>query len=251
MVESFDGSRQSIESSAAVSEAPIAMAAAPGWRVWFATPDGRVVPRRGTPSFGSLRSRPRASIVGMSATPSGKGYWLVAADGGVFSFGDARFYGSTGGLKLNRPVVGMSATPSGRGYWLVAADGGVFTFGDARFYGSTGALKLNRPIIGISATPTGRGYWLLAADGGVFSFGDARFHGSTGGLRLNQPIVGMSDTQSGRGYWLVAADGGVFSFGDARYYGSGVAFHAARGASFLGVAPGAHGYILGAVVPGH
>ena len=26
----------------------------------------------------------------MAATPNGRGYWLVASDGGVFSFGDAR-----------------------------------------------------------------------------------------------------------------------------------------------------------------
>ena len=68
---------------------------------------------------------------------------------------------------------------------------------------------------------------------------------------LNQPIVGMSATPSEFGYWLVAADGGVFSFGDASYYGSGVPFHAAADASFLGVAPDARGYTLGAVVPGY
>ena len=37
----------------------------------------------------------------------GKGYWLVAADGGVFSFGDASYYGSTGAMTLNRPIVGI------------------------------------------------------------------------------------------------------------------------------------------------
>ena len=37
-------------------------------------------------------------IVGMAATPDGGGYWLVASDGGIFTFGDARFYGSTGGI---------------------------------------------------------------------------------------------------------------------------------------------------------
>ena len=30
----------------------------------------------------------------MASTASGSGYWLVAIDGGVFSFGGARFYGS-------------------------------------------------------------------------------------------------------------------------------------------------------------
>ena len=36
------------------------------------------------------------------------GYWEVAADGGIFSFG-APFYGSTGSLHLNAPIVGMEA----------------------------------------------------------------------------------------------------------------------------------------------
>jgi len=44
----------------------------------------------------------------MASTPDGKGYWLVASDGGVFSFGDASFYGSMGGKPLNKPVVGMA-----------------------------------------------------------------------------------------------------------------------------------------------
>ncbi|HEX2698965.1 MAG TPA: kelch repeat-containing protein [Acidimicrobiales bacterium] len=148
------------------------------------------------------------------------GYWLVAADGGVFAFGSAPFRGSTGALRLNAPIVGMAPTPSGTGYWLVAADGGVFSFGGAPFRGSTGALRLNKPVVGMAATLTGNGYWLVAADGGVFAFGDAVFRGSTGALRLNAPVVGMASTPSGKGYWLVASDGGVFAFGDAPFRGS-------------------------------
>ncbi len=72
----------------------------------------------------------------MAATSSGHGYWLVASDGGIFSYGDAAFLGSTGSIHLNQPVVGMASAPSGGGYWLGAADGGVFTFGSAAFYGS-------------------------------------------------------------------------------------------------------------------
>ena len=60
-------------------------------------------------------------IVGMAATPSGHGYWLVASDGGMFTFGDAHFYGSTGAMHLNRPISGMARSASGRGYWLVAS----------------------------------------------------------------------------------------------------------------------------------
>jgi len=160
--------------------------------------------------------------VGIAATPSGKGYWLVGSDGGVFSFGDAAFYGSAGWMQLNKPIVGIAATPSGKGYWLVASDGGVFSFGDAGFYGSTGSLLLNRPIIGIASTPNGHGYWLAASDGGIFSFGDASFYGSTGSLHLNEPIIGIASTGDSRGYWLGASDGGIFSFGDAPFKGSSV-----------------------------
>src|ERR1700721_608534 len=46
-------------------------------------------------------------IVGMAATPTGRGYWLVAADGGIFSFGEAQFRGSMGAHPLNNPILGM------------------------------------------------------------------------------------------------------------------------------------------------
>ena len=38
------------------------------------------------------------------------GYWLVGSDGGIFSFGSANFYGSMGGITLQRPVVGIVPT---------------------------------------------------------------------------------------------------------------------------------------------
>ena len=103
--------------------------------------------------------------------PSGapNGYYLTASDGGVFTFGNLPFCGSTGAIGLNKPVVGMAATPDGGGYWLVASDGGIFSFGDATFYGSTGAIHLNQPIVGMAATPDGKGYWLVASDGGIFT----------------------------------------------------------------------------------
>ncbi|HVC71443.1 MAG TPA: protease pro-enzyme activation domain-containing protein [Acidimicrobiales bacterium] len=149
-----------------------------------------------------------------------RGYWTTASDGGVFSFGQVGYHGSTGGIRLQRPVVGIAPTASSQGYWLVASDGGVFSFGDAVFHGSTGGIRLDRPIVGMAASPDGGGYWLVASDGGVFSFGDAGFYGSTGGVRLNKPIVGMAATPDGQGYWLVASDGGVFAFGNAGFSGS-------------------------------
>ena len=129
----------------------------------------------------------------------------MASDGGVFSYGDARFYGSTGGIHLNQPVVGMAPTTDGNGYTLVASDGGVFAFGDAHFYGSTGGIHLNAPVVGMAATPTGHGYWLAASDGGIFSYGDATFFGSMGGQALTNPVAGIAPTHDGNGYWLLPA----------------------------------------------
>jgi hypothetical protein len=102
---------------------------------------------------------------------------LVGADGGIFTFGDAGFYGSEGGQKLNAPIVGMYPTPDDGGYWLVGADGGIFTFGDAGFYGSEGGQKLNAPIVGMVSNRDGTGYWLLGRDGGIFTF-NVPFNGS-------------------------------------------------------------------------
>jgi hypothetical protein len=187
-----------------------------------ALPDvaGSPVPFGNAGSLGAAPAQTAAPIVGMAATPNGGGYWLVGSDGGIFAFGNAPFFGSTGGLTLNKPIVGMAATPDGGGYWLVASDGGIFAFGDAKFFGSTGGLTLNKPIVGMAATPDGGGYWLVASDGGIFSFGDAPYLGSMGGQPLAQPVTGMAATPSGAGYSEVASDGGVFTFGDAKFLGS-------------------------------
>jgi hypothetical protein len=74
------------------------------------------------------------------------GYYLVAADGGVFSYG-VPFLGCKGGQVLNKPVVGMTAGSGG--YYLAAADGGVFNYGSP-FLGSQGGQTLSAPIVSIA-----------------------------------------------------------------------------------------------------
>jgi hypothetical protein len=111
-------------------------------------------------------------IVGMAADPASGGYWMVAADGGVFSF-DAPFFGSTGALHLDKPIVGIAATPDGGGYWMVASDGGIFAFGDASFEGSTSGQALSAPIVGMSSDDSSYGYWLVGSDGAIYPFGTA------------------------------------------------------------------------------
>ncbi len=173
-----------------------------------------------------------------------EGYWLVSSGGGIYNYGDAPFYGSTGGQHLNAPIVGMAATPDGQGYWLVASDGGIFTYGDASFYGSTGGLHLNAPIVGMAATPDGQGYWLVSSDGGIFAYGDATFYGSTGGMHLNQPVVAMTATPDGAGYWLVSSDGGIFAYGDAAFYGSTGGMHLNKPVVAMTATPDGAGYWL-------
>jgi hypothetical protein len=179
---------------------------------------------------------PGTHIGGSTITPVQPGYWIVGADGGVFSFGSAQFYGSAVNLKLQSPVVGIAPTPEGGGYWLVASDGGVFSFGDANFYGSIPGLgiapddstiphRLNAPIVGITPSHDGRGYFLVAADGGVFTFGDAKFEGSCpshGGC--SSGVAAMMTDGTGNGYWLVTYTGDVYAFGDATDYGGPAAY---------------------------
>jgi beta-lactamase family protein len=196
----------------------LALPAAPGGADAPVLPDA--VRSFGLAPLGDLSGgTPNRPVIAMASTADGGGYWLVASDGGIFSYGDAGFHGSTGGLVLAQPIVAMAADPATGGYWLVASDGGVFAF-DAPYDGSEGGQPLNQPIVGMAATPDGGGYWLVARDGGVFSFGDAAFHGSEGGQPLNAPVVGMASSADGGGYWTVASDGGIFSFGDAAFEGS-------------------------------
>ena len=145
------------------------------------------------------------------------GYWLVAADGGIFSFGNARFFGSMGGAPLVAPVTAMTATHSGDGYWLVAADGGIFSFGDAGFFGSMGGKDLNDPVVAMVASGDDQGYLMVGTDGGVFGFGDAPNFGTLGaGYGGNPddvpPIAGMALTPGGQGYWMLEPDGWSYSF---------------------------------------
>ncbi|HWF16505.1 MAG TPA: hypothetical protein VG244_10025, partial [Acidimicrobiales bacterium] len=135
-------------------------------------------------------------------------YWLVASDGGIFAYGDAQFYGSTGSIHLNQPIVGMAPTPDDGGYWLVAADGGIFAYGDAQFYGSTGNLHLVKPITAMATMPDGGGYWFTANDGGLFAYGNAPFLGAANSIGLDD-VVGMAiDGQA----TLQASTDGLFPF---------------------------------------
>ncbi|HEY4927583.1 MAG TPA: hypothetical protein VIH95_00405, partial [Acidimicrobiales bacterium] len=121
-----------------------------------------------------------------------------AADGGIFAYGDATFYGSTGNIHLTEPIVGMAATHSNHGYWLAAADGGIFAYGNAGYHGSLGSIPQSRPIVGMAATADGGGYWFTNDNGAVTALGDATYWGSTPQV-LSAPVVGITEaTGDGR-----------------------------------------------------
>jgi hypothetical protein len=176
-------------------------------------------------------SPPAPSPPAPAAPAPPHGYWLVGSDGGIFTFGSAQFYGSTGSLHLQRPVVGITPTANRGGYWLVASDGGIFAFGNAGYYGSIpgSGLKpagsglpqsLNAPIVGMVPSNDGGGYFMVASDGGVFAFGDARFEGSCPGIGgCSGAAVAVVPDATGNGYWVVTSTGAVYTFGDATNYG--------------------------------
>ena len=234
----------------------------------------------GTPAVPATPPGLNAAVVDLCTV--GRGYAMVAADGGVFCFG-CDFKGSLGSTVLNAPIVGMASSATGAGYWLAGGDGGVFAFGDAPFLGSMGHAP--KPAVGIARTRSGLGYWLADVNGGVYTFGDAPFlgglggqhlnapvvdidacglgyvltasdggvfcfgcdfHGSAGGSPLNQPVNAVCGTEDGTGYYLCAADGGIFAYGSAAFAGGMGGEHLNWPAVGLGLDPDGRGYWIGA-----
>jgi hypothetical protein len=168
------------------------------------------------PAGSGLPNSLNAPIVGMVPSHDQGGYFMVASDGGVFAFGDAKFAGSCPGIGgCSGAAVAVMPDASGNGYWLVSANGHVYTFGDAPYFGAPGGQA--SPITSAVATPDGKGYWILDGGGQVFAYGDAATLGSvtagaTGGFN---PATAIFATSDGGGYWVTDALGKVFTFGDA------------------------------------
>ena len=157
-------------------------------------------------------------VFSMAPTRLGHGYWLVARDGGIFTFGDAHFYGSTGDLVLNQPMVGITASPTGKGYRMVARDGGIFSFGDVPFYGSLPGRGVNvTDVVGMAQTPTDTGYWIARSDGQVDAFGKALTFRHYVASPCD-PVTAIFAHPVRQGYRLVLRSGATISFGA---YGAG------------------------------
>jgi len=151
----------------------------------------------------------------MLATRAGRGYWLGAADGGVFTFGDARFDGSAANLSLSQPIAGFVASPSGGGYRLVGRDGGIFTFGGARFFGSLPGLGVHvSDVVAAAANATNSGYWVVRSGGQVYGFGHTHPLGNYVASACD-PVTGIISNPRATGYRLVMQSGATVPFGRA------------------------------------
>jgi hypothetical protein len=224
----------------------VALLPAPGGRGYGSVTGLGAVTWRGATIPASAAPVPSALVVGGAPTADGKGYWLVGTDGGVFTFGDARYLGSSGGSVSTDPVVALAGSAGDEGYWVATAAGKVGAFGAAGSYGSPArsSTALARPVVGMAASPDGRGYWLVTADGGVFAYGDAHFYGAAAGRALPAPVVGMAAAPDGRGYWLVGADGSVYPFGAAKGVGDAVNQQLFEPVVGITAAPDGRGYWL-------
>jgi ribosomal protein L24E len=198
------------------SEQAVSLSRTPtGAGYWVFTNQGRALAFGDAGHFGDMTGvRLNGPVLDSVPRPDGRGYYMVASDGGVFAF-NAPFHGSMGATPLNAPVQSLSPTPDGAGYWLVASDGGVFAF-NAPFRGSMGGIPLNAPVTGM--VPYGNGYLLVARDGGVFVFSDRPFSGSLGASPPRAGVVAISAHPSGNGYVLLDASGRVHPFGVAAAY---------------------------------
>ncbi|HUB71443.1 MAG TPA: hypothetical protein VL984_13570 [Acidimicrobiales bacterium] len=153
------------------------------------------------------------TYVGITPTPDGAGYWLVANTGDVEAFGDARAFGSltAADVRPAAPIVGMARTADGNGYWLADEEGRIYSFGDAGSY-APGLAKVDGrpPITGLAAAPDGGGLWLLGAGGQVYPVGDA----GTSGAPAEVPSTydGIAARPAG-GYVVSTATGsGAYAF---------------------------------------
>ncbi len=103
----------------------------------------------------------------MAVTPTNQGYWLVASDGRIFTFGDAKSFGSESGKPLASPIIGIAVTLTGKGYWLLERDGTVFGFGTATAFGS---LPKGQEALGLFPNPLDTGYSIVTTNGGLTHF---------------------------------------------------------------------------------
>ncbi len=169
----------------------------------------------------------------------GQGYVEAGANGGVYAFGNAGFWGSIQSVNsgqtaqswLGTPIIGVAEVPGGGGYWLAGDNGEVCGFGSATVWSYDGGPANNwcapdqnpstvGTIVGIAADPNGQGYWLVNSAGDVYTSttsGAVPYYGNAGSITGS--AVGIASTPTGDGYWITTTVGAVYTQGNAGYEG--------------------------------
>jgi len=163
----------------------------------------------------------------------------VTAAGGVYTFGNARFYGSLSATYRGAPVRGIALTPGGRGYWLATASGHVYSFGNARYHGSLATSHLATSHLATSHLATSH-----LATSHLATSHLATSHLATSHLATSHTTVNAIATAAGgHGYWLLSADGTVHGFGAAPNFGSARTVRGVTTSTMAATRDG-HGYVL-------
>lgn len=201
---------------------------------WAYTAQGNVDQQAGGPWFGSPSADNDGvrNIVGMAATNDGGGYWLVASDGTVYSFGDAAQTSSIALKPCSNPgnpdIIGATAAPGG-GFWAFTDCGSVYNEDGAPWFGS---LYSDPPtvsnIAGMAAGPDGNSYWLVGATGTAYFFskGVGMTTSSISLKPCSGPVTGpdiigaTGDLGPDGGFWAFTACGSVYNEDGAPWFGS-------------------------------
>jgi len=161
-----------------------------------------------------IRSLARVAlpIVAGARTPSHKGLWLAGSDGGIFSFGDARFYGSTGAIRLNKPIVAMHPRRRAAGTGSAPRRRDLRVRRRALLTDRRANIRLNKRSWRWRRHRRARATGSAPATAGSSRTASALLRIDRH-IRLNKPIVGDGVDTVGQGLLLCASDGGIFNYG--------------------------------------
>jgi hypothetical protein len=172
----------------------------------------------------SLWSNAAAGCVNDSAhappVGAGRGYSILTGFGGIYSFGNARYWGNLIDRGYPGQAVSLTEMPDGAGYSILTAPGGIYSFGDARYFGNLLDHGFPGPAVSLAETPDGGGYALLNSAGAVYNFGASQYFGNLLDHGYGGTPVALAYTPAGLGYYILTAQGAIYSFGDAPYMGN-------------------------------
>ena len=147
---------------------------------------GLVTGHGGARTYGDLTTIGATSSPAVELVPTANngGYWILAANGQVYAFGDAT---TLGGVDQTITAVSLAVLPSGTGAYVLSSNGTVYALGTAKNLGSP---KSPIPAAALALSVNGQGYWILGSHGMVYPYGNARrLTLNTGSAQTSQSSV--------------------------------------------------------------